>query len=285
MTAVAAPIVRWAGGKGQLLLELAARAPLRFGRYFEPFAGGAAMFFMLGKPGSVIGDVNPDLIATYRHVAGTVDAVIDDLAVHVRLHGQRHYDAVRRRWNRRGTGRLRGYDRAAAFLYLNRACFNGLWRVNRAGEFNVPMDTTRTEIAFDLDNLRAAAATLKLAHIRGGGYRETLAPIAGWSASRGDFVYFDPPYHPASETASFTSYSAGGFTRDAQKALASYAYSLQRRGVAVMLSNSDTPFVRSQYLEADGWRVDVVSRRGTMNSKPGKRGRVPELIITGGYER
>ncbi len=284
MTAVAAPIVKWAGGKGRLLMELAARAPVRFGRYFEPFAGGAAMFFMLGRPGSVIGDVNADLIATYRHVAGNVDAVIIRLRDHERLHGLRHYNAVKRKWNR-PCGFRDGHDRAAAFLYLNRACFNGLWRVNRAGQFNVPMDTTRTEIAFDLDNLRAAAETLKRAHIRSGGYRETLAPIAGWSAARGDLVYFDPPYDPVSETASFTGYAAGGFTRDDQRALASYAYTLQRRGVAVMLSNSDTPFVRSQYLEADGWRVDVVSRRGTMNSKPGKRGRVPELIITGGYER
>jgi DNA adenine methylase len=270
--ASATPIVKWVGGKSKLLPELLARLPARHGRYFEPFAGGAALFFRLAPAAAVLADRNPDLIAVYRAVAGDVDAVIRRLELHRRLHDEKHYYGVRERWNDRGVS-WSPVDRAAAFIYLNKTCYNGLWRVNRAGEFNVPVGRYVDPPICAADGLRAAARVLATAELRHGDYHEAVA-----DARAGDLVYFDPPYDPVTDTARFTSYTDGGFGPDDQRALAALARRLVARGCHVLLSNSDTPFVRSLYA---GLRIDRVSCPRAINCKAGSRGEVSEVIVIG----
>lgn len=268
----AAPIVKWVGGKTRLLRELLARMPAQFGRYYEPFAGGAALFFRVAPARAVLGDDNADLVNLYRTVGSKVDDVVRRLVVHRRLHNEGHYYEMRARWNDANVSWTH-VDRAAAFVYLNKTCFNGLWRVNRSGHFNVPMGRYEDPPICAADQLRAAAAVLRHAELRCGHYRDAVA-----DARSGDFVYFDPPYDPVTVTANFTSYTSGAFSPEDQRELAELARKLVARGCKVMLSNSDTPFVRSLY---KGFRIDQVRCSRAINSNAAKRGEVNEVIVVG----
>lgn len=267
------PIVKWAGGKTRLLDELAGRAPKRFRRYFEPFIGGGALYFHLAPARAYLTDSNRDLIEMYRCVAEDVEAVIRKLARLRRAHSTESYYRVRERWNQ--GNRTDRAARAAAFIYLNKTCYNGLWRVNKRGLFNVPVGRYDDPTIYDPAALRAAAETLQRADLTCGDYAEGVA-----AAGAGDFVYFDPPYHPLTETASFTSYTAANFGPDDQRRLADLARDLDERGCAVMLSNSDTPFIRELY---QGFRIEQVMCARAINSKAGKRGAIAELVITNDY--
>lgn len=271
---VASPIVKWVGGKTKLLPELLARMPERFGRYYEPFAGGAALFFRLAPKRAVLADSNPDLIGLYTAVRSNVEAVIRRLQAHRDRHDEAHYYETRARWNDRDAS-WSTPERAAAFIYLNKTCFNGLWRVNRAGAFNVPIGRYTDPPICVPEALRAAQQVLARAELRHADYRTAVR-----DARAGDFLYFDPPYDPVTPTANFTSYTANAFGADEQRALAETARELVARGCRVMLSNSDTPFIRSLY---KGFRVDRVKCPRAINSNAAKRGDVDELIITGGY--
>jgi len=272
---VASPVIKWVGGKTKLLPQLTARMPERFGRYYEPFAGGAALFFRTAPRRAVLSDSNADLIALYTAIAEDVNAVIRRLQHHRDAHDEKHYYAMRAKWNEHHD-KWSNAERAAAFIYLNKTCFNGLWRVNRAGDFNVPIGRYADPPICVPEALRAAQVLLARAQLRCGDYRDAVA-----DATRGDFVYFDPPYDPVTPTANFTSYSAAGFGPDDQRALAETARELVARGVKVMLSNSDTPFIRSIY---KGFRIDQVKCPRAINSNAAKRGDVDEVIIIGGYE-
>jgi DNA adenine methylase len=273
--AEASPIVKWVGGKSKLLPELIARLPDRFGRYYEPFAGGAAMFFAIAPRlagGAVLNDRNPDLIATYRAVAKDVDAVIRRLEIHRKHHGEKHYYSVRERWNDRSID-WSPVDRAATFIYLNKTCYNGLWRVNRSGGFNVPMGRYTDPPIYTPDALRVASRVLRGVELRNADYLEAVK-----DARAGDLVYFDPPYVPVTETSNFTSYTGDGFGADDQRRLATLAHDLVARGCRVMLSNSDTPFTRSIYA---GLRIDRVFCSRAINCNASKRGEVAEVIALG----
>ena len=268
----AGPIVKWAGGKTRLLDELVARTPESFRRYFEPFLGGGALYFRLAPRHAVLSDCNADLINTYRCVAWHVEAVEKRLALHRAAHCEAHYYEVRERWNTPG-GLSADVDRAAAFIYLNKTCYNGLWRVNSRGKFNVPVGRYEDPTIFDAAALRAASRILQGAELHARHYAEAAA-----TARAGDFVYFDPPYHPISDTARFTSYTAGSFGPDDQRELADVARVLVRRGVRVLLSNSDTDFVRGLY---DGFTIETVDCARAINSKASARGPQRELLISG----
>ena len=272
---IAAPIIKWVGGKTRLLPELIARMPDRFGRYYEPFAGGAALFFRVSPERAVLNDFNADLIGVYRSVRNDVDDVIAHLERHRDLHSEEHYYATRTWWNNSRSPFADGAERAAAFIYLNKTCFNGLWRVNRAGEFNVPMGSYANPTICAPDALRAAQPLLAPTRLCCGDYRTAVA-----EAERGDFIYFDPPYVPLTPTASFTSYTADGFGLEQQRELADTARILVARGCRVMLSNSDVPLVRSLY---GGFRIDSVECARAINSNATKRGKVGEVIVMGGY--
>jgi DNA adenine methylase len=259
------PFLKWAGGKGQLLTQLRPLLPPRYGRYFEPFVGGGALFFSLRPPGAALSDVNTELIDCYRAVRDDVEAVIEALREH-RYDGK-HYYAVR------GIppADLPQAHRAARTIYLNKTGFNGLYRVNRSGTFNVPFGRYTNPCLCDKPTLRACARALRGVELQARDFAEVVA-----SARPGDFVYFDPPYVPASETANFTSYSRGGFPLDEQRRLAKVFADLASRGVLVMLSNSDTRIVRELYAR---FRIDVVLASRSINSKGAGRGKVGELVV------
>lgn len=265
----AAPIVKWAGGKTRLLDELIARVPSTFGRYFEPFAGGAALFFRLAPRCAVVADRNPDLISMYEAVSNHPEEVIKLLRAMRAAHCKSHYYATRDAWN--GTTMTHDISRAATFIYLNKTCFNGLWRVNQRGEFNVPMGRYVDPPICNPDAIRAASKALSRAQLRCLDYAESIADVAP-----GDFVYLDPPYD-----GTFTDYTAGGFDDISQARLAANVHALVKLGCKVMVSNSDTPLIRRLY---DGMRIDVVKCARAINSKADKRGAVDEVIITAGYE-
>lgn len=257
------------GGKARLLPELLARMPARFGRYYEPFAGGAALFFRVAPERAVLSDANADLMGMYGALAERIHHVVENLECHMLFHSEEHFLAKRETWNEREV--MNPVMRAADFIYLNKTCFNGLWRVNRKGEMNVGWGK-HPSFAPDVENLRAAATVLARAAIRTGDYRATLA-----DAKLGDFVFCDPPYD-----GTFGAYTTGGFSDVDQAELAHTVRCLVDRGVQVMVSNADTPRIRALYA---GMRIDVVQRPGTMACDGTKRGKVDEVIITAGYER
>lgn len=268
----AGPVLKWAGGKTRLVPDLLERFPTRWRRYYEPFAGSAALFFALAPEHAVVGDLNADLMAVYGAIAEDPAPVMRRLRFHERFHSAAHYYETRTQWNARpSTWSLS--RRAAAFIYLNRTCFNGLWRVNRGGNFNVPLGRYVDPPICVPDALRAAHAVLARAELRAGDYRGTVR-----DAGDGDLVYFDPPYYPASATAKFTGYTVGSFDREDQVILADTSRQLVARGCNVLISNSDTGFIRELYRD---FHVDRVRCSRSINSVASRRGDVDELVIVG----
>lgn len=266
------PFLKRVGGKTRLLPELKARMPATYRRYFEPFFGGGALFFDLEPRDAVVGDASVELMNTYRGIATSVNSVIRELRGHTAAHAaDDYYYTVRDRWNAKlWDDDLTGH--AAAFIYLNKTCFNGLWRVNKSGGFNVPKGDYVNPTICDAEALQAAAHVLKRVNLR-----HTPYDVTTTSATAGDFVYCDPPYDPINKTSNFVAYTTGGFGDVDQERLAEHARELRKRGVSVMLSNNDTPFVRSLY---EDFCIDNVKCGRSINSKGNKRGAVDEVIIT-----
>lgn len=262
----ARPFLKWAGGKSQLLPEILARFPPAFRRYHEPFLGGGAVFFALAPARATLSDINADLVAAYEALRDDVEGVIAELRQH--RAEEEHYYRVRAQ-SSASLGRAAG---AARTIFLNRTCYNGLYRVNSKGEFNVPYGRYAHPTICNADNLRLAAIALQNVELR---CENALA--VGALAARGDLVYFDPPYDPLSTTSSFTSYARGGFGRDEQAALADVFGTLAERGVHVVLSNSDTPLIRDLYAR---FRIESVYARRAINSRADRRGHVREVIVT-----
>jgi len=237
-------------------------------RHVEPFFGGGAMFFARRPERALISDVNPELVNTYESVRDRVEDVIKHLQKLQTNHSKEHYYEVRKRYN----GALRQRTaRAAAFIYLNKTCFNGLHRVNRKGEFNVPAGSYKNPKILDDGGLRAASVALAGAELRLQGFDALLE-----TARPGDFIYFDPPYEPVSDTAQFTSYARDGFASEDQLRLRDVYRALDRRGCKLMLSNSDVPFIREAYL---GYKVDTVKAGRAINCKAKSRGPVNEVVV------
>lgn len=250
------------------------RRPVQYRRFYEPFFGGGAFFYRLAPVHAVLGDLNPDLMNVYRCVAWNVEAVIKRLEAHRENHGHDYYYAVRERFNDRRNC-TSTVERAAAFLYLNKTCYNGLYRVNKRGMFNVPIGRYTAPTICNPIALRTASRVLQRADLRVGSYAETVA-----DAGPGDFVYLDPPYDPVTKTANFTSYTARDFGDESQHDLARVVGDLTDRGAFVMLSNSDTPYIRDLYR---GFKIERVLAPRAINSRGSARGPVNELVITNGY--
>ena len=264
----ARPFLKWAGGKSQLLPDILARFPPLFRRYHEPFLGGGAVFFALGPARAVLSDVNRDLVDTYRAIRDEPEAVIAALQRH-RATEQEYY-----RVRALEPAELGLAAAAARTIYLNRTCYNGLYRVNQKGRFNVPYGRYANPTVCNAENIRLASLALHGVELR----CENALDVAS-RASRGDLVYFDPPYDPLSDTSSFTTYARGGFGRDDQARLAEVFRTLAGRGVHVVLSNSDTPLVRDLYR---GCRIEQVYARRAINSRADRRGHVAEVLVTPG---
>lgn len=268
------PVVKWAGGKRSIRRELLALAPRDLGVYHEPFVGGGVVFFSLAPDRAVLNDANPDLMGLYHALRDSPEAVmreLDRLQPHV-LDPDFYY-------------RVRASDpstqappeRAARFVYLNKTCYNGLYRVNRRGQFNVPFGRyRRPPRLYDRANLLRVAQLLRRADLLCTDFEEALE-----GAQKGDFVYLDPPYDPLSETANFTSYTRGSFSEADQRRLARVFQDLDARGCRVLLSNSDTPLIRDLYR---GYRITEILAPRNINSDGSGRFRIPELAIRNAYE-
>jgi DNA adenine methylase len=275
------PFVKWAGGKGQLLPELWRRLPGRFRRYHEPFVGGAALFFSLYNAerlryGAVLSDYNSELVLCYQVVRDDVEVLIAALKQHERYRLDRAYFMEIRSWDRQPDFAQRpAVDRAARTIFLNRTCYNGLYRLNNKGQFNAPFGYYKNPLICDPENMRAASIALQEVELRVGDFGDVAA-----RAEPGDLVYFDPPYVPVSATASFTHYTGQTFGPDDQRRLAQLFDSLMERGVYVMLSNSHTPLSRELYA-AHAVSTSVVYASRKINCDGRKRGQVEELIVCG----
>lgn len=267
------PFLKWVGGKGQLLPELldAVAAAGDFRTYHEPFIGGGALFFALARMkmlpnGAHLSDINPNLLAAYIGVRDDVDGVLRALADHERRHSESYFYEIRASKPRSPA------RKAARIIYLNRTCFNGLYRENSKGQFNVPFGRYANPRICNEHNLRAVAATLANARVHTRTFEESLADIRA-----GDLVYFDPPYIPLSSTAYFTAYSKNKFGRVQQEQLAEAFSDLANRGVKVIASNSDTEFTDELYADHYTHRVEATRN---INSKVDRRGPVGEVIIS-----
>jgi DNA adenine methylase len=258
--------VKWAGGKGQLVGQFRELFPASFERYYEPFVGGGAVFLALRPARATLADLNAELIDCWKAVRDDPEGLMAALDRHP--YERSHFYHVRDL----DPGSLDPVERAARFIYLNKSCYNGLYRVNRQGRFNVPFGRyARRPAYYERENLLAISRLLRRVKLLRAPFEEAVA-----GAKSGDFVYFDPPYDPLSKTANFTSYTEGSFTRDDQRRLADLARELDRRGVMFAVSNSDTPEVRRLYR---GFRVHVVLAPRNINCKANGRGRVQELLI------
>lgn len=265
------PVLKWAGSKLQLVPEILRRLPPAPRTYYEPFAGSAAVFFALAAEGridrAVLADSNPELIATYRALQGEVERVLDVLAEHAARHSEDHFYAVRDL----EPGRLTLAERGARLIYLNRTCFNGLYRVNASGKFNVPFGRYRNPLIHQPERLRRAARLLAGVALHEQDFERSCA-----AARPGDAVYLDPPYLPVSRTAHFSAYAREKFGLAEHERLATAFRDLSDRGVAAVLSNSETPQTRDLYR---GLLVSTVSVERFINADASRRGGVQELLV------
>jgi DNA adenine methylase len=288
---VVRPFLKWAGGKRQLLAQLRRFIPENFGAYHEPFLGSGALFFDLRARGVLqdraahLTDTNVDLIGCYAAVRDEVEAVIAALQTLERAHRldqDAHYYRVRDELfnpaREAQSSSLRySPELAAMFIYLNRTGFNGLFRLNSRGAFNVPVGRYDKPTICDAANLRAVAAALSASHI---GIQQAPYESVLERARTGDLVYFDPPYAPVSATARFTSYTADGFSDQDQMRLQQIAHELIERGCRVVISNSTATLVQDLYRNAPGVRAYKVAAKRAINSDSRGRGVVMEYIIS-----
>jgi DNA adenine methylase len=274
----AQPFLKWVGGKAQLLAQFDEFLPERVNRYFEPFIGGGAVFFHLRhrfpEMRAFLRDINPELINTYLAVRDFPEELMRRLDAHLlRFRADReNYFYLIRAQHHLPAGEV--VERAARMIFLNKTCFNGLWRVNARGEFNVPIGSHGNPSLYDRANILAASHALRDVHLATQDFRDTMN-----EARRGDFAYIDPPYVPISATASFTSYTKEDFGAEEQRELAALFSDAARRGVHQMLSNSDVPFVRNLYR---GFKIQTVQARRAINCDGSKRGTVNEVVVTSG---
>ena len=271
------PFLKWAGGKSKLIEQYIPYFPQSFTNYYEPFLGGGAVFFYFcgAKPDAnkFISDINPELINTYCCIKNNVEPLITLLKTHQLQHNQDYYYQIRSSASAIARSHWEGseIERAARFIYLNKTCFNGLYRENLRGLFNVPMGKYKNPTICNEDLLRSVSVALQSAAVSLNPYDEIN------SKNEQDFVYFDPPYYPLSSTSNFTTYSRYVFKEAEQIKLRDTFAQLASWGVKVMLSNSDCAFVRELYADFNIYEI-LASR--AINSKAEKRGKITELLIT-----
>lgn len=270
----AKPFLKWAGGKQQLLEQYKPYFPTNYTRYIEPFVGGGAIFFHTWNTGRLpeqvfLSDNNEELINTYVVVRDKVDDLITALAIHKKNHSRDYYYRIRNL--DRENIELSDVDRAARTLYLNKTCYNGLYRVNSNGQFNVPMGSYKSPKILYEDTLWTASIALQKTCLEVRDFRDVVD-----FAQTGDFFYFDPPYDPASKTASFTSYTADNFRDNDQCHLADVFAQLSEKGCLCLLSNSYTPFILELYQK---FRIEVVQANRAINSNANGRGSIKEVVV------
>ena len=267
------PVLKWVGGKRQLLPSIKPMLPKRITSYCEPFVGGGAVLFDLQPKKAIVNDINSDLILVYTVIRDNVEALIELLETYPNEEGfyyeLRNIDREQEKYDK-----LSEIERAARVIFLNKTCYNGLYRVNNAGEFNSPFGKYKNPNIVNAPVLRAVSAYFNSSEIT---FSTTDFELVLEQVRRGTFVYLDPPYDPVSDTSSFTGYSKGGFSREQQIQLRECCDRLNARGVKFMLSNSATDFIREQY---SNYHITIVQAKRAINSVASKRGDVDEVIIT-----
>jgi DNA adenine methylase len=271
------PFIKWAGGKRQLIPELLEHIPKSFNNYFEPFLGGGALFFELYNLGILKGkkvylsDINEELINAYKVIRDYPNELIKLLKEFKAKHNKEFYYQIRELDRNENYKNLDTITKAARFIYLNKTCFNGLYRVNKKGFFNVPMGKYKDPKIVDEENIRAVSYALKDVILKTCDYKESLK-----FTNENDFIYLDPPYYPLTDTANFTSYSQNNFLENEQIELFETFKNLNNKNCYILESNSDTEFIKNLYKE---FYVKEVFANRAINSKATKRGKITELLI------
>lgn len=263
------PFLKWAGGKKQLLPQLMSRIPESFGTYYEPFLGGGALFFELQPELACISDINTELVNCYKVVKNAPSELIKALSQH--RYESEHYYSVRNIDRHDDYLSWSSVQRASRLIYLNKTCFNGLYRVNSSGHFNVPFGRHKNPTICDTENLLACSAVLSKIQIEEVSFESILTRVEA-----NDFVYLDPPYAPVSLTSNFTAYAKDGFNSDMQHKLREVCVALDGKGVRFMLSNSSAPQILELY---KNFNLELVTASRAINSKANLRGVVDEVIV------
>ncbi|WP_017655491.1 DNA adenine methylase [Fortiea contorta] len=263
------PFLKWAGGKSRLIQQYIPYFPANYQTYYEPFIGGGAVFFYLQPSAAILTDINAELITTYRCVRDRVEDLICLLQEHQNRHNRDYYYSVRANIAKTEL------EQAARLIYLNKTCYNGLYRVNSQGKFNVPLGRYNNPHICQENLLRAASKTLANVEIAQADFIDVLSS----APNSNDFVFCDPPYHPISSTSYFTSYSQNSFHAKDQERLRNVCAELASRGVKVMICNSDCELIRNLYEEINFKIYPIIAAR-SINSNPKNRGMVYELLIT-----
>lgn len=276
---LARPFIKWVGGKRGVLSQILPYVPKNFNNYFEPFVGGGALFFelynlgLLKKKKVYLFDKNEELVNTYKTVKNSPEKLIKKLREFEKKHSKEFYYEIREMDRKEDFKNFDPVLRSARFIYLNKTCFNGLYRVNKKGYFNVPIGRYKNPKICDEEAILSASGALKNATVKAADFSEVLN-----YAEKSDFVYFDPPYYPLNRTSNFTSYTDGEFLEEEQIRLYEVFKKLSQKGVYVLESNSDTEYIKNLYKE---FEINFVNVNRFVNSKANGRGKIKEVIIKG----
>ena len=267
-----APVVKWVGGKRQIIDQIFQYIPKNISTYYEPFFGGGAVLFELQPKKAVINDINKELINLYEVIKNNTEELLEDLKTHKNdeeyFYYVRELDRDKASYNS-----LTPVQKASRIIFLNKTCYNGLFRVNKSGEFNAPFGRYKNPNIVNEITIRAVSNYFKKADITfmSKDFAEVLK-----GARKGAFVYLDPPYDPVSDTASFTGYDKGGFNRDEQIRLKNVCDKLNEKGIRFLLSNSATDFIKDLYAD---YRIEIVKAKRAINSNGDKRGEIDEVLV------
>lgn len=267
------PVIKWVGGKRQLLTEIKELMPKEYNHYYEPFIGGAALLLEVQPENATINDFNLELTNLYKTIKENPSDLIAKLKEHKKNHSEEYFYEIRKMDREAGYSKLSNVDKAARMIYLNKTGFNGLYRVNSKGYFNVPFGKYDNPSVLNEDNINGVHKYLseKNVNILNGDFEKAVE-----EAKEGDFVYFDPPYMPLSATSSFVGYVAGGFGTEEQERLKNCCDKLTKKGVKFILSNSYCEYITNLYHE---YNIKTVDARRSINSKADKRGAIKEVLI------
>ena len=267
------PFLKWVGGKRYLLPEIKKRKP-KFNTYFEPFLGGGAVLFDLEPENAVVNDINSEIINIYNVIRDDIIPLIEELKKH-KNDADYFYEVRELDRNKETYMKLTDVEKAARIIFLNKTCFNGLFRVNSQGEFNAPFGRYTNPDFVNEEVLWAVHEYLSTHTIKftSGDFHNLLPQIKKW-----DFVYLDPPYDPISDTSSFTGYNLNGFGRRDQEKLKEFCDEIHRRWARFLLSNSSTDFIKNLYKHKD-YKIDIVQVPRSINSDTSKRGKINEVLV------
>lgn len=277
---IAKPFIKWVGGKGKLIPELVKLFPKKFNNYFEPFVGGGALFYEVKQKNNIafssINDINKKLMIAYKQIQKNPKKLIIFLKnieieykkLSLKEQGKYFYD-IREKYNKEN---LDDITTAGYLIFLNKTCFNGMYRENSKGEYNIPFGDQKNPTICDEKNILNVSKCLENTEITTLSFEESVK-----NCKKGDFIYFDPPYYPINITSSFTSYHKNTFGPDEQKKLRDVFTTLVKKGCFVMLSNSNTDFIRELYKDFD---INELYAARSINSNGNKRGKIKEIVIT-----